>query len=261
MNFEDPLKEILILLEKNEINPDNARKMIEELSIRRLGEMAKIDTLRKNRSGVHEVVFAENKKSEDVARILLKLAADNRIALATRIKQEDVEAVQRSITDDYLVEVNEQAGTILLRHKDYEQKREGLIGILAAGTADIPVAEESRVTAEFIGCETIISYDVGVAGIHRLFEPIEKMRSSNVDAIIAVAGMEGALPSVVAGLVDVPVIGVPTSVGYGIGGKGTAALLAMLQSCSPGLAVVNVDNGFGAGVFASLISKKVHCRR
>ena len=131
------------------------------------------------------------------------------------------------------------------------------IGIITAGTSDIPVAEEAKVIVEQGGCKAITSYDVGVAGIHRLFPQIAKMIEEGVCVIIVCAGMEGALPSVVAGLVDVPIIGVPTSVGYGIGGKGKAALYAMLQSCAPGLAVVNIDNGFGAGVFALTIAKNL----
>lgn len=129
------------------------------------------------------------------------------------------------------------------------------IGIITAGTSDISVGEEAKVIVEEGGCEAITSYDIGVAGIHRLFPQIAKMAELGVCAIIACAGMEGALPSVVAGLVDVPVIGVPTSVGYGVGGEGKAALYAMLQSCAPGIAVVNIDNGFGAGVFALTIAK------
>lgn len=131
------------------------------------------------------------------------------------------------------------------------------IGIITAGTSDIPVGEEAKVIVEQGGCKAITSYDVGVAGIHRLFPQIAKMIEERVCVIIVCAGMEGALPSVVAGLVDVPIIGVPTSIGYGIGGKGKAALYAMLQSCAPGLAVVNIDNGFGAGVFALTIAKNL----
>jgi len=136
------------------------------------------------------------------------------------------------------------------KHNDFKKK----IGIITAGTSDISVGEEAKVIVEQGGCEAITSYDIGVAGIHRLFPQIAKMVELGICAIIVCAGMEGALPSVVAGLVDVPVIGVPTSVGYGVGGEGKAALYAMLQSCAPGIAVVNIDNGFGAGVFALSIA-------
>jgi NCAIR mutase (PurE)-related protein len=133
----------------------------------------------------------------------------------------------------------------------------GKIGLLTAGTSDIPIAEEAKVIVEQGGCEVISSYDIGVAGIHRLFPQIAHMVEEDVCAFIVCAGMEGALPSVVAGLVDVPVIGVPTSVGYGIGADGKAALYSMLQSCAPGLSVVNIDNGFGAGVCALTIAKNI----
>ena len=133
----------------------------------------------------------------------------------------------------------------------------GKVGLLTAGTSDIPIAEEAKVIVEQGGCEVISSYDIGVAGIHRLFPQIAHMVEEDVCAFIVCAGMEGALPSVVAGLVDVPVIAVPTSVGYGIGADGKAALYSMLQSCAPGLSVVNIDNGFGAGVCALTIAKNI----
>jgi hypothetical protein len=129
--------------------------------------------------------------------------------------------------------------------------------VLAAGTSDIPAAEEAKVTAEVMGCQVLAYYDVGIAGIHRLMEPLRETLVQDVSAIVVVAGMEGALPSVVRGLVPVPVIGVPTSTGYGYGGKGEAALMTMLQSCAPGLTVVNIDNGFGAGATAALIANGV----
>jgi NCAIR mutase (PurE)-related protein len=131
------------------------------------------------------------------------------------------------------------------------------VGIISAGTSDIPVAEEAAIIAEEMGCQVTCIYDVGVAGLHRLVEPLRNLLSSGVDAIVVAAGMDGALPSVVAGLVPVPVIGLPTSIGYGLGGKGIAALLSMLQTCAPGLSVVNIDNGVGAGTTAALIANRV----
>jgi pyridinium-3,5-biscarboxylic acid mononucleotide synthase len=137
----------------------------------------------------------------------------------------------------------------------------GRLAILTAGTSDIPVAEEAGAVAREMGCAVETFYDVGVAGIHRLAVPLEAMKSFSPDCLIVVAGMEGALPSVVAGLVDVPVVGLPTSTGYGLGGDGTAAILGMLQTCSPGLAVVNVDNGVGAGAMAGLIANRAAAGR
>ncbi len=133
----------------------------------------------------------------------------------------------------------------------------GLVGVISAGTSDIPVAEEAALIAEEIGCHVTRIYDVGVAGLHRLMEPLRNLLSNGVDVIIVAAGMDGALPSVVAGLVPVPVIGLPTSIGYGMGGKGVAALLSMLQTCVPGLSVVNIDNGVGAGSTAAIIANRV----
>ena len=133
----------------------------------------------------------------------------------------------------------------------------GQVGVISAGTSDIPVAEEAALIAEEMGCQVTCIYDVGVAGLHRLVNPLRDLLARGTDAIIVAAGMDGALPSVVAGLVPVPVIGLPTSIGYGMGGKGVAALLAMLQTCAPGLSVVNIDNGVGAGITAAMIANRV----
>jgi hypothetical protein len=140
-----------------------------------------------------------------------------------------------------------------------DRPKVGKIGILTAGSSDISVAEEAKAMAELMGCEVLTEYDIGVAALHRFLEPLAKMLDQGVDVLVVVAGMEGALPTVVSGLADVPIIGVPTSVGYGYGGKGEAALMGMLQTCSPGLVVVNIDNGIAAGATAALIS--LRCRR
>jgi hypothetical protein len=225
--------------------------------IKYVGERARLDVGRRRRTGIPEVVFAEEKESEDVARLLLALAREDGQALATRVKEDDARELQKILPDGYEMEFKKRSRTIIVRRKGFSPPKRGKVGVLAAGTSDIPVAEEACVTLEMMQCETIKAYDVGIAGIHRIFDPIEEMMERCVDAIIVVAGMEGSLPSVVSGLVDVPVIGVPTSGGYGIGGNGISALLTMLQSCSPGLAVVNIDNGFGAGAFAGLVSRSI----
>jgi NCAIR mutase (PurE)-related protein len=137
----------------------------------------------------------------------------------------------------------------------------GRVGVLTAGTSDIPRAEEAEVIAREMGCQVVSAYDVGVAGLHRLAEPLRQFKERRVDVVVVAAGMDGALPSVVAGLVDVPVIGLPTSIGYGLGGRGVAALLSMLQTCAPGLTVVNIDNGIGAGATAALIANRVAAAR
>ena len=162
----------------------------------------------------------------------------------------------------FRVQRNSIGRTVVVKKKGANPKESGgKIAILAAGTSDIPTAEEARVTAEVMGCKVLAHYDVGIAGIHRLLEPLKEVLDDNVSAVVVVAGMEGALPSVVRGLVTVPVIGVPTSTGYGYGGHGQAALMTMLQSCAPGLTVVNIDNGFGAGATAALVANQVALAR
>ena len=183
-------------------------------------------------------------------------------ALGTRVSEECAAAIKRGLGKKFRIEWNVLGRTVVVRKKGSRTKLTGgTIAILAAGTSDIPTAEEARVTAEVMGCEVFAHYDVGIAGIHRLLEPLKEVLSNGVSAIVVVAGMEGALPSVVRGLVTVPVIGVPTSTGYGYGGHGQAALMTMLQSCAPGLTVVNIDNGFGAGATAALVANQVALAR
>ncbi len=215
----------------------------------RLEDIANLDTGRYERSGKPEAVFAESKSVEDLVVIVEKFIEEGKSTLITRMNREQIEALKKFEK----VEVNERGRIAIVGRK--VAKNIGKVAILTAGTSDIPVAEEAAVTAEFLGLQVLRFYDVGVAGLHRIVEPVKKIREKKVDSVIVVAGMEGALPSVIAGLVDVPVIAVPTSVGYGVNLGGISTLFAMLQSCSSGVAVVNVDNGFGAAVFASLISR------
>ena len=247
------MEEILKRFANGEIGIEEACNELNLESIRKVKDFARIDVNRQYRTGIPEIIFAEGKSSDEVADIAMALATAKDFALISRAKEKDVETIKRCIEDyeEFEIDYNEVAKTVLVKRKGFEFKKLGKIGLIAAGTADTPVSEEARVVARVCGCEVIKAYDVGIAGIHRLVEPLEGIVNANVAAIIVVAGMEGALPSVVASLVNVPVIGVPTSVGYGLGGKGVAALLCMLQSCSPGLAVVNIDNGVGAATFAA----------
>lgn len=154
--------------------------------------------------------------------------------------------------------MNERARMAVLKKQGFAIERTGgRIGVLTAGTSDIPIAEEVKIVAEELGCEVFSSYDAGVAGLHRLFPPLREMIMRDVDVLVVIAGREGALPTVVSGLVDVPIIGVPTSIGYGYGGKGVSALMSMLQACSLGIAVVNIDGGVAAGAIAALIANRV----
>lgn len=250
------MKEILQKLVKGEISIETAEKMLKTMEIMELEDFAKLDTHRDIRTGVPEAVFAEGKEDEEIVKILMSCANKGRI-MVTRLENRRYEVIKDElaplIDKGFKVEYNKRARILIV--KDHNVKKIGKIGVVTAGTSDIPVAEEARVVAEEAGCEVLRSYDVGVAGIHRLFSQIREMIEKDVEVIIVVAGMEGALPSVVAGLVDMPVVGVPTSVGYGVGEGGFTALYAMLQSCAPGIAVVNIDNGYGAAVFASTIIK------
>jgi NCAIR mutase (PurE)-related protein len=249
------MDEILKRLARGELSVAEASRALKADRLKKLQEFARIDLERAQRTGIPEIILALGKSSAEVAAIALAQATATGFALITRAREADLDELRSRLaaaeTQGFELEYNPVARTILLKRQGYTFVRRGKIGLLAAGTADRPVAEEARVVAEICGCEVITAYDVGIAGLHRLAAPLEQMLQERVAVLIVVAGMEGALPSVVAGLMDVPVIGVPTSVGYGLGGEGIAALLAMLQSCAPGLAVVNIDNGVGAATFAA----------
>lgn len=209
------------------------------------------------RKEVPEIILAEGKKMEDLTEIALKMLDQKGRAIISRASKEQISSIEKATGEYAYCKADDKNGLLVLRRRGLEIKRSGgRIGVLSAGTSDIPVAEEARIVAEEMGCEVTSAYDVGVAGIHRLFQPLQKMIQNDVDAIVVVAGREGALPAVVAGLVDVPVIAVPTSIGYGLGEKGLSALMAMLQACSLGLAVVNIDGGVAAGAVAALIANR-----
>lgn len=208
---------------------------------------ANIDVGRQLRTGVSEVILCEGKTREQVAEIAAAIYKRSKRLLATRADPETFALIREAIGK---ATYNETARTITVNpHRKRTRKR---IAVVSAGTSDIPVAEEAAATAEFLGNPVDRVYDVGVAGIHRLFGHLDRLKRANV--LVVVAGMEGALASVVGGLLGGPIIGVPTSVGYGASFGGVASLLAMLNSCAPGVTVVNIDNGFGAGVAASLIN-------
>jgi pyridinium-3,5-biscarboxylic acid mononucleotide synthase len=215
------------------------------------------DIHREQRKGVPEVIYGETKDIEQIVAMTRKMLDETGRTIISRVLPEAVD-VLRDVFNTYNVRVHGTARAVVIYKPDYVLRSTGgHVGIISAGTSDIPVAEEAALIVEEMGCEVTCIYDVGVAGLHRLLEPLRNLLSKEVDAIIVAAGMDGALPSVVAGLVPVPVIGLPTSIGYGMGGKGVAALLSMLQSCAPGLSVVNIDNGVGAGITAAMIANGV----
>jgi len=228
--------------------------------IEEVGDLAKLDVLRKMRTGIVEVIYAENKSSDMILKIIKSFLESNKFAIVSRFKENQKDAIFNKYSNNpkFFVQYNELARIIIVKLKNFEfERRDGIVGIITAGSSDIPVAEEAKVIAESMGCKVVSSYDLGIAGIHRIFNPLSEMIKKGVHVIIVCAGMEGTLPGVVAALVDIPVIGVPISSGYGLGEKGIGALTTMLQSCSPGLLVVNIDNGFGAGASAALIANKI----
>ena len=251
------MKEILEKLVSGKLDVDEAENLIRANNILEFDDIAKIDIKRNERAGFPEAVFSQSKDYEDLLLIIEKyLESGDDDLILTRLSSERYERILNDLGENsFIFDYNKRAQILIIRKEVTKKDPIAKIGIITAGTSDINVAEEARVIVEEGGCEAITSYDIGVAGIHRLFPQIAHMVKEGVKVFIVCAGMEGALPSVVAGLVDVPVIGVPTSVGYGVGEGGRVALDAMLQSCAPGIAVVNIDNGFGAGVFALSIVK------
>jgi pyridinium-3,5-biscarboxylic acid mononucleotide synthase len=245
----DTLKTILSLVSTGETSIDDALASLKHLSLEDIG-YAHIDHHRSLRKGFPEVIFGENKTSDQIIGIMERMIQWEKIILVTRIDEDKAKLVISKFPD---AEYHNDARMICLSKGSIPVTGKGNILIISAGTSDIPVAKEAFLTAKAMGNPVETIYDVGVAGIHRLFRHKEKIEDASV--LIVVAGMEGALPSVVAGMVERPVIAVPTSVGYGSSFGGLTALFSMLNSCSSNIAVVNIDNGFGAGYMASTINR------
>ena len=222
----------------------------------------RLDPDRAARTGIPEFVLAERKSAEDVVASLTRLAEQRGRALASRVRPDQFAPLADAIAAPFTLDLHAEARIAIVIHDDAPRPQTGgRIAVIAAGTSDRPVATEAAIVAEEMGCAVLRIHDVGVAGLHRLVAPLREAMAVGVDAIIVAAGMDGALPSVIAGLVPVPVIGLPVSVGYGYGGDGTGALMSMLQACAPGIAVVNVDNGVGAGSMAALIANRAAAHR
>ena len=242
------LRQILSKVKSGEVVVDDAVAQLIDLPYEEMG-FAKIDHHRELRCGFPEVVFGLGKTAEQVAAIVQQLASTSDRVLVTKVEQDCFDAVQRLVPE---ASYHPAARVIAIDRAKEAPARPGVM-VVCGGTADIPIAEEAAVTAETMGNVVERSYDVGVAGVHRLLGHLPRLRQAKV--VVVVAGMEGALPSVVGGLVAVPVIAVPTSIGYGASFGGLTALLAMLNSCAAGVSVVNIDNGFGAGYLAALINR------
>ncbi len=226
------------------------------------GALLRLDPRRAGRTGIPEVVLAPRKTTGDVVTSLIQLADRQGRALASRLRDDQIEALPELIPTQFTLQLETEARiAIVARPGACITPTGGRVAIVSAGASDRPIATEAAIMAREMGCDVRVVQDVGVAGLHRLIAPLREIMEWGVDAIVVAAGMDGALPPVIAGLVAVPVIGLPVSVGYGYGGDGTAALMSMLQSCSPGLAVVNIDNGIGAGSMAALIANQVAASR
>jgi hypothetical protein len=259
-------KRVLEEVAKGDLAVEDALQALRLLQVECIADFARLDVNRDQRKGVPEVVFASRKSDAQLEAVVCTLLRARGLALVSRLEPPRAErlkdALQREsdLREGFVFDYLPDAGVLSCRTHGYEAPQpRGCIGILTAGTSDIPVAEEAAFVALHMGCTVERGYDVGVAGLHRLLEPLSVMLRVGAAALVVVAGMEGALPSVVGGLVDVPVIGVPTSTGYGLGGDGTAALYSILQTCSPGVVAVNIDNGIGAGAAAALIARAA-CR-
>jgi len=245
---KEEIRALLKGVKDNKINLEEALEKLEDLPFKDLG-FAKIDNHREIRVGYPEVIYCEGKSVDQVRDIVKYMITKNNNILGTRANEEMYNAVKEICID---AEYNKLGRTITINRKG-EPRADSYIAIVAAGTSDLPVVEEAYETARILGNKAIKIIDVGVAGIHRLFSTLDVIRGAKV--VIVIAGMEGALASVVGGLVDKPILAVPTSVGYGASFGGISALLSMLNSCASGVSVVNIDNGFGAAYIASIINK------
>ena len=252
------LREILEKLAKGDISVPMAEKELRLFSIEYVEKnLAKIDPLRELRSGIPEVILAQGKELKDLYKIILATVSKKGYAVISKVSPDHMKVVCKKLEKDKLV-LEKGISTLLVTSKSHRfPKKNGKVGILCAGTSDIKIAQEAKIMAQVMGCETLLEYDVGIAGIHRTLKAVSNMIHSKVHILIVVAGMEGALGSVVSSITDIPVIGVPTSIGYGFGSAGITALSSMLQTCSMGMTVVNIDNGIGAGAFAALVANKM----
>jgi NCAIR mutase (PurE)-related protein len=248
----EDIRRLLQEVKSGQLELDDALERLRRLPFERVGAMARVDHHRELRSGVPEVVLGEFKSAEQIAAILGALAGGGAGALATRVDADKAAEVLAAVPGArYLAAAHL---VVVDPGRPRAERGRGVIAVVSAGTSDMPVAEEAALTAEFLGHRVVRVSDVVVAGLHRVLAASEELRACTV--AIVVAGMEGALPSVMAGLIDCAIVAVPTSVGYGVGLGGFAAMLSMLASCSPGVTVVNIDNGFGAAVAAARINRR-----
>jgi len=252
MSKNKTLKSVLLSFKNGEITIDEAEEKVGGIRLDMIGECAKIDTGRNIRCGIPEVVLAENKDMKHLLAIVEKITKSSGRCIASRVQPEQADALKEfSQKSGFSYEYNSEGRMVVISNVPPPEKTGGVVAIITAGTSDIRVAEEAKVIAEEMGCVVKTAYDAGAAGIHRLFPAVKDLLDAH--SFVVCAGREGTLPTIIAGLVDRPVIGVPVSVGYGFMGGGEAALASMLQSCAV-LTVVNIDAGFTAGAYAALIA-------
>jgi NCAIR mutase (PurE)-related protein len=250
-------------LTKGEYSLDDAEAKLRVFNIVEVARLAKLDVCRDTRKGIPEVVYAQHKAVDDLLAIIEQGVKVKPVLILSQLSALQQQAIQDWLQQSdskqpYVFDVFGEGAIAIIHAPDYKPRQTGgKIGIIAAGTSDRQAAEAARVMAEQMGCQVYMAFDVGVAGVHRLFPELAEMVDQGIDVLIVAAGMEGALPSLVTGLVDIPVIGLPIATGYGLGGEGLGALISMLQSCSLGLAVVNINNGVGAGSIAALIANRI----
>lgn len=248
MNYADSLRQLLAAVAQGDLSPEAAIRKLKYLAFEPVGNFARLDHQRSLRNGFPEVIWGPGKTVEQIVQIMQAMREQQPVVMATRIEPEVYAQIQADIPE---VQYFALARICALVTGEVGGRTPGTIGVLSAGTADLAVAEEAAITAELSGFQVQRLWDVGVAGLQRLLSYLDRLAQMQV--VIVVAGMEGALPSVVAGLVDSPVIAVPTSIGYGASFNGLAPLLTMLNSCASGVGVVNIDNGFGAAILAGQI--------
>jgi pyridinium-3,5-biscarboxylic acid mononucleotide synthase len=254
-NIKD-LKDVLNGFKDGKICMDDAERMLKGQMMKEIENVAMLDIFREVRTGTPEIIFAESKAVDDLKRIVQKFLDTKGIAVVSRLTPEQSTMIKASFPG--MADIKDRCTMAVVKRPDHVIKPcGGIVGIMTAGTSDIAVAEEAATVCEVMGCKVERAYDVGIAGLHRVFPPMKVFIEKDVDVIICCAGMEGALPSVIASLTSVLVIGVPISTGYGFGGQGVTALSSMLQSCSPGLVAVNINNGIGAGAAAAIVARKV----
>ena len=251
----DNLDKVLAAVAAGALSPPEAAERLRKGEVRYLDELAVLDLGRAKRKGVPEIVYAPGKTPEGVARICASILEHKERAIVSDPTPEQEEALRTALPD---VPIERAGRSLVAGPGDLPAPSGGRVAAMSAGTSDLPVLEEAVAVAREMGVAVKSFNDVGVAGLHRLAGPVKEVRAFDPDCVIVAAGMDGVLPTVVAGLVDIPVIGLPTSTGYGHGGNGEGALTTMLQSCAPGIAVVNIDNGVGAGAMAVLITRRAH---